>query len=277
MLSRDWTKCQPVLPQKSIQALAGKISAAIALRTGHHCSFKYNMWDTLGGLDVFPPELLSSILLHADLKTLTTFRRVSSHAKHEVDHLPAYRDMITMASDVFRVILATELAARLTGHEIWTELCASTCATCPFFGHYLCLPDCRRCCVSCFTTKAGHLDICPSNIDTMFTFTEMTMEYMPLLLGSSGQYGKQKGAIRGGQIMFKGVQVSATEIDDVVLDTADVYLRMLKEMIDNQRFESYLASPRFKFTIPFPTMREWESGLRGFVWSLSWAFVGCAI
>src|SRR2546430_7279285 len=66
---------------------------------------------TLGVLDVLPLELLNTVLLKLDLRSLTTLRAVNRCARLTVDVIPQYKRIFTHSPRVLRAALSLGAAS----------------------------------------------------------------------------------------------------------------------------------------------------------------------
>jgi hypothetical protein len=92
---------------------------------------------SLGALvAALPVELQHSVLLHIDIKTLGSLRRVSYAFKSLVDSLPCYKQLRTYASDSLRALRDTKTIALHTLGDVYYALTSTLCAVCGDFGPF---------------------------------------------------------------------------------------------------------------------------------------------
>ncbi|KAI1459921.1 hypothetical protein F4805DRAFT_36205 [Annulohypoxylon moriforme] len=105
--------------------------------------------ESLGQLDILPPELISQIFLLLDIPTLTALRRVNHRTMNLIDSLPQYRVIFELCPNVLRAIICVE-ATFFDCRTLYQTLSTSKCETCRRFGMFLYLITCRRVCCFCF-------------------------------------------------------------------------------------------------------------------------------
>ena len=112
----------------------------------------------LGQLDNLPHELLIEILLHCDLVSLATFRRVNRRATKLVDSISQYGSILKNCPDIIRAVLSIQ-ATSYDCQTLYQTLCTTQCSSCDRFGDYLYLITCKRVCYACFTTRTEYLPL----------------------------------------------------------------------------------------------------------------------
>lgn len=123
-----------------------EIRSRCPLDNGRH---PYRPQCTLGILELFPLEILSIVLVHLDIRTLTDFRRVNHRARQVVDSVPEYKMIILYAPDTIRVTLCIGTGILYTCHQLYDKLCTAECDTCGDFASVIYLPTCSRICCFC--------------------------------------------------------------------------------------------------------------------------------
>lgn len=104
---------------------------------------------SLGVLDDFPVEILNMILENLDLQSLSLVLQTCLKGKVLVEKLPAYRDLVTYASDIFTALSQMGLIGLHPVNTIYAALKSDRCVACGQYGENLFLPTCQRCCQAC--------------------------------------------------------------------------------------------------------------------------------
>ncbi|KAF4465043.1 F-box domain-containing [Fusarium albosuccineum] len=104
---------------------------------------------SIGPFEKLPIELSQEILNDLDLQSLSRLSCASFGFKKLVECLPAYRDLLTIASIAVIELSEARLLGVHSAELLWHALRTDRCDFCPRFGAYLFMLTCRRCCLDC--------------------------------------------------------------------------------------------------------------------------------
>ncbi|KAI9878987.1 MAG: hypothetical protein M1830_009916 [Pleopsidium flavum] len=143
---------------------------------------------TLGELNRLPLELVQAILLKLDLQSLTTFRSVNHRARHVVDYLPLYKEVVTYAKDALRALLALNLAKYFTTAQLYDALRSEDCTLCGGFGGWINFLGCHRCCLSCIHEAKELLPLSYVRAKISFGLKHESLQQVPQFEAQPGFY-----------------------------------------------------------------------------------------
>jgi len=106
----------------------------------------------LGSLNRLPPELITQVLGHLDLKAVFFFRQVNLQGRELITELRPYQRMVEHGLNAFCALLRTRLAGDVTLSAFYDALCTPNCSLCGNFGGYISLLNWIRCCHRCMQT-----------------------------------------------------------------------------------------------------------------------------
>ena len=122
--------------------------------TQHSAGFTLPSLNSLGALDMLPPEVNTQVLLYLNLSTITAFRQVNQCARAYIDSMYQYDDIVTHAPTVLRATLVTKSANWITLQNLHSTLTSThKCSTCNDFGAFISLFTCTRTCYLCASRK----------------------------------------------------------------------------------------------------------------------------
>ena len=157
--------------------------------TQHSEGFTFPPTNTLGALDMLPPELSTQALLHMDISTLTTFRRVNQCARGFVDSLYQYHEITAHAPTVLRATLASSSANWITIPNLHSALTRThQCSNCSDFGAFISLFSCTRTCFLCASGKTALHPLKPSEARVRYALDEPSSDALRRLKIIPGQY-----------------------------------------------------------------------------------------
>ncbi|KAI1270237.1 hypothetical protein F5Y18DRAFT_434648 [Xylariaceae sp. FL1019] len=145
--------------------------------------------ETLGSLEILPPEMQLELLSHFDLKTLIEFRKINRKAKDLVDALSQYRDIRMHALQALSGILQTGVGSRITCKTLHEKLCTAGCEDCGKFAGYLYILTCKRVCRSCLTSKREYLPVSRDYAKSVLGLDKEALRAVPSMMPVTGQYG----------------------------------------------------------------------------------------
>ena len=160
-------------------------SAFLLLDNGHHrIEPRYG----LGVLDQLPLELLSEILVHVDLRTLTDFRRVNQRAMQVIDSIPKYQVIVEHGAQALQCILSMETGGHASCLDLFHMLCNPYCEECGDLGEMIYLPTCKRICESCSKQKSKYLPLLAAEAMREFGVSQRHLKTIPRMR-NVGHYG----------------------------------------------------------------------------------------
>ncbi|KAG6848767.1 hypothetical protein H0H93_014292 [Arthromyces matolae] len=127
---------------------------------------------SVGHLDRFPLELISEVLLHLDIPSLTRFRVLNRRTMELVNSIRQYTAIIQHCPNIIRAIVSIQADAFDCG-TLFRTLCTIQCSTCNRFGDHLYLIDCRRVCYFCFTMRPEYLPLTTREASRLLTLSAM--------------------------------------------------------------------------------------------------------
>lgn len=147
---------------------------------------------SLGKLSRLPVELLQTILLKLDLQTLTTFRSVNHSARHGINYLPLYKEVVNYAADTLRALIALGLASYFTASQVFNALRSENCTLCGDFGGYIYLLGCQRCCLSCIHEATELLPLSYARAKIMYGVDDDALRQVPQFEAVAGFYSQRR-------------------------------------------------------------------------------------
>lgn len=144
---------------------------------------------SLGILDHLPQEILAMILGALDIKSIACFARVSLRAHSLVQSEPAYRDLATVAPHVLLALGATGLLGTHSLANLHDALRTERCAHCIYYGPFLFLPTCERCCWNCLRYNTSLWVLSPADAENYFCLSKQHLEQLPSINIIPGTYG----------------------------------------------------------------------------------------
>lgn len=161
--------------------------------TQHSAGFILPPANTLGALDVLPPELSTQVLLYLDLSTLATFRRVNQCARAFIDSLYQYHEITNHAPAVLRATLASASASWITLPKLHSALTTTyKCSTCGDFGAFLSLFTYARTCYLCASCKTELHPLKPCQAKVRYALDTPSWEALHRVKIVPGQYTPEK-------------------------------------------------------------------------------------
>lgn len=164
----------------------------------HHLVPKFS----LGALDRLPWELLSAVLVHTDLQTLTNFRRVNQRAMDVVDSLPQYQAILVHIPNALRGILSIGTGHWITCQLLYDKLCTAECERCGDFGDYLYIVTAKRVCYLCFTENETFVLLKREDATLKFGLRRIELAYLPQMKSIPGRYGSSQRYQRAGLTLY---------------------------------------------------------------------------
>ena len=113
----------------------------------------------LGVLECLPLEIGHYVCGALDIKSLFSFRSVNRRARQIVTAYPPYVQVVKHALKTLCVVFRCGTAYHFTMLNLFTTLCSKTCLVCGWFGNFICLPTCSRCCFECISKGVPELSM----------------------------------------------------------------------------------------------------------------------
>ncbi|KAK8171335.1 hypothetical protein BKA80DRAFT_7286 [Phyllosticta citrichinensis] len=166
--------------------LDGRLVDQCPLDNGRHVCDDYEEHIDLGEFGKLPLEILQSVLVKLDLRTLTDIRRVNERATQVVDTVPEYKAIFKHASIVLRAVISVEVASFISCKDLYSELGRRDCRQCGRVAAYLHLLACERFCNYCLGRARPIRMMEERYLYTIFSETEFkdlnhTMEKFPYI------------------------------------------------------------------------------------------------
>ena len=143
---------------------------------------------TLGLLDRFPTEILHVVLHKMDLQSLSRLSQVSTRGSTVVYSLSAYCDLLQHAPHAMTALGRTGSSRYHTLQALHATLCSERCASCGFFGAFLFLLTCERCCYGCLSRNQSLWVTSPAVARKCFDLRPCQIKSLPLLRSLPGTY-----------------------------------------------------------------------------------------
>jgi hypothetical protein len=154
----------------------------------HHLQPKHG----LGVLDTLPLEVLSLVLVHTDIRTLTDFRRINHRAMQVVDSVPEYRLVQQHTPDLLRGILSVEIGSHISTQTLFSTLNEYKCEGCGDFGSFIYLLTCERVCFLCLYEKPRYYPLLLSEAAAKFGTHRRLYKSLPSVKSVPGRYSPRK-------------------------------------------------------------------------------------
>ncbi|KAI9677624.1 MAG: hypothetical protein M1817_006578 [Caeruleum heppii] len=156
-------------------------------------SFK-NAGPSMGILNKLPVELLHTVLLDLDLRSLIALRVVNRCVRLAVDALPHFNVIVTHTPNALRALLSVGLAHTFTCRTLYDTICSSTCVGCGDFGSFLYLLTCSRICFLCMIDEERFQPLTRAHAKAKFALDNRTLSSIPFLRTLPGIYSQwEKG------------------------------------------------------------------------------------
>lgn len=150
----------------------------------HHIDPK----NDLGVLDTLPLELLSSILVQIDLRSLTDFRRINNRSMQVVDSVTEYQSIQRHTPDSLRSILSVGLGSHISAQALFRTLNESRCEECGDFAGFIYLITCKRVCFLCCYEKPRYFPLLISEASRKFGVHRRLFAPLPTVRSIPGCY-----------------------------------------------------------------------------------------
>ncbi|KAL2167502.1 hypothetical protein VTG60DRAFT_1196 [Thermothelomyces hinnuleus] len=191
----NWKELVYSCPRINDHTLDEKISSLFPHAEYKSDRFGLSATKNAGTLEILPLELLSAILCHLDLLSLSQFRRANRRTIELVRSLPLYEAIMTHAPNALRGILALGTGPWITWGTLREKITTPDCEHCGDFGGYLYLLTCRRVCFLCFTQEQPYLPLLPSHATRMFGLDKQTVQSLPCVRVIPGIYSPNERKI----------------------------------------------------------------------------------
>ena len=163
-----------------LRPLNDKLRFFCPLDNGRHESMGMGT-ASLGILDRLPTEIVITILMATDVRSLTDLRAVNKYSRAFVDCLPVYKEVVKYTPDVLRAVLICGVARRFSIEHLYTVLTDPTCGHCSDFGWLLYLPACVRACYSCLADRDEVLPLTIPEAQEMYGLDKETLDGLPTI------------------------------------------------------------------------------------------------
>lgn len=144
---------------------------------------------SIGELGKFPLELLSLIVQCTDLLSVTSLRLVNRRTRLIVDESVPYKFLVRRIPNTLASLNSADASQHFTVAQLYSTLCARTCAFCNDFGTYLWVPECVRCCFNCLNETPHLMPLIESDAKMLFGVTKKALSGVPSMLSLPGTYG----------------------------------------------------------------------------------------
>lgn len=145
-------------------------------------------FSSFGLFDKLPFEILHSVLHQLDLRSLSRLSQVSTLGYAMIQSLPAYRDLLQNAYHAMTALGRTGAICYHTLAELHEALCSQNCVSCGFFGAFLFLPTCERCCYACLSRNQSFWVTSTDLARKCFSLDQHHIENLPVLYSLPGVY-----------------------------------------------------------------------------------------
>ncbi|KAH9928064.1 uncharacterized protein B0H18DRAFT_859191, partial [Fomitopsis serialis] len=140
-------------------------------------------------LGKFPLELLSLIVQYTDLLSISSLRLVNRRTRLIVDESVPYKFLVRHIPNTLASLNSADASQHFTVAQLYSTLCARTCAFCNDFGTYLWVPECVRCCFNCLNESPHLMPLIESDAKMLFGVTKKALSGVPSMLSLPGTYG----------------------------------------------------------------------------------------
>ena len=141
-----------------------------------------------GPIDVFPTEILHSILNMLDFRSLSRFARACHGTRTMVKSLPPYRNVIKHASTALIALNRTGLITLHSAETLHKALRSKNCISCGNFGPFLLLLTAERCCYTCLQRNPSLWVITTRLARLCFGISLKHYGRIPVMLSIPGTY-----------------------------------------------------------------------------------------
>ncbi|KAI0156901.1 hypothetical protein GGR57DRAFT_74076 [Xylariaceae sp. FL1272] len=148
--------------------------------------------ETLGELEILPPEMQLELLSHFDLKSLIEFRKINRKAKDLVDAVSQYKDIRQHAFQALSGILQIGAGSQITCRTLHEKLCTAECEDCGKFAGYLYVLTCKRVCRPCLVSRREYLPIDEDHAKDVLGLDKETLQAIPSMKPVPGVYGPSR-------------------------------------------------------------------------------------
>lgn len=144
-------------------------------------------WETrpqadVGRLTLLPPELLSMVILHLDVRSVFRLRQVNSLARSIVTDIQEYDLVVRHGLEGLRGLLRAGLAQDHLLRDLYHSLLVQSCASCGLFGCLLFLFTLERCCFTCLQSSERYHVIAQSTFSSLANVSRTRLSRFPGLL-----------------------------------------------------------------------------------------------
>ncbi|KAI5458181.1 F-box domain-containing protein [Mariannaea sp. PMI_226] len=143
---------------------------------------------SIGALDKLPTEILYAVLNTLDLQSISRFSRVSSRGRLVTQSLRSYRTLLNLAPCTVEALSRTGLLSVHSAATLETALRADRCTCCPFYGAFLFLLTCERCCWYCLSYHPSLRAISSRAARRFFCLLPRHIKQLPVLRSIPGRY-----------------------------------------------------------------------------------------
>ncbi|PSK38064.1 hypothetical protein B9Z65_1255 [Elsinoe australis] len=214
---------------ESVKAIHDLSTNPAISRIRIHITTPHAPLHNLGTLSALPPELISQIIPHLDLLTISRLRRVNRFSLHLLNTLPLFRTLLDDHPTVLRAIYATRAGHLITLSQLHTTLLSTSCChpTCnqtdpsaspisgpppdpaspdpiptpsqlqPQKATHLYLPLCRPLCHQCLLQSPLYLPLGLLTTGRSYGLPTPVVESLPHLFSVPGTYGVGQGTYEG--------------------------------------------------------------------------------
>lgn len=144
---------------------------------------------SLGRLSKLPPEILCIILGMLDIQSIQQLSYVSFHGYTLVLSQPQYRDLRKYVPEALLALRMTRQSHLHSVQALHAALRLQRCAACPYFGAYLFLPACERCCWQCLSYNPSFRMVPPKEAQKYFGLSARQVQQLPSLHVIPAKYG----------------------------------------------------------------------------------------
>ncbi len=143
---------------------------------------------TVGLFDKLPNEILHLALHKMVLRSLSRLSQVSTRGSTVVQSLSAYCDLLQYAPHAMTALGRTGSIRYHTLQALHVTLYLQKCASCGFFGAFLFILTCERCCYGCLSRNQSFWVTSPAVARKCFDLRPCQIKGLPVLRSLPGTY-----------------------------------------------------------------------------------------
>ncbi|KAI2631084.1 hypothetical protein GGR54DRAFT_585407 [Hypoxylon sp. NC1633] len=142
----------------------------------------------VGSLSKLPLEVLQSVFLHMDMRSVFNFRQTCSHSRRVVDSTWQYQVAVKHGLDLYCGLLRTQCTVPASLSDFYEALCTKTCSNCGAFGGFINLLRWKKYCNKCAHQSDSTRVQSFVSAKREFNFTKSEIKALPSLKTIPGYY-----------------------------------------------------------------------------------------